>query len=141
MSFSNCNNKIIKIIESLIKKGLGKDCIESSLYFDYKISISKEEFLNYYDVAFNCLHGIDSNVNNKLNELTALCENEVVKDIILLILKEFEEKAIKAKIYDKYLLHKNKNGEYDRITMRDISNYYEIAKKCLFYKKYRFEKT
>ncbi len=125
MSIS-CDNKIVKIIESLIKKGLGKNCIESMLYFDYKISISNEDFLKYYDIAFNCLYEINSN---------SICNNDIVKDIILLIFKGLDEKTIKFEIYKKYSMHKNKNGDYIRLTLRDIDNYYELSKKCLYYKK------
>ncbi|AFZ70785.1 hypothetical protein Calag_1063 [Caldisphaera lagunensis DSM 15908] len=127
----DCNDKIVKIIESLIKKGLGKNCIESMLYFDYKISLNNKEFLNYYDIAFNCLYKI----RNKEQENKDVCNNEIVKDIVLLIFKGYNEKTIKLKIYKKYSMHKSKNGEYIRLTLRDIDNYYEISKKCINYKK------
>jgi len=141
MSENNCDNKIIIIIKNLIKKGLGKSCIESTLYFDYNYSLGHEEFLNYYETAFNCLYKIDEKDNNEPNDLFLLCENEVVKDIIMMILKNFDKNDIKTKIYKKYLLHKDKNGEYNKITLRDIDNFYEISKKCINYKKYKNANT
>jgi len=141
MNEYNCNDKIIVIIKNLIKKGLGKNCIESALYFDYKFSISHEEFTNLYETAFNCLYNIKAGQSNELKELSSLCENEIVKDIIMLILKNVKEDSIKANIYKKYLLHKDKRGEYNKITLRDIDNFYEISKMCINYKKYKYTNT